>query len=63
METGLAMDYRLAKYDGEPFTPSQVVAAAKAVLGGRAQPVTAIHDDIKPLERAELCGIREGLTR
>ena len=51
METGITLNFRLAKYDGEPFVPSQVISAVQSVLSGKAQPVTAIHDDIPELVR------------
>lgn len=33
-ETGVVISDRLLRYDGEPFTPGEITAAAKAVAGG-----------------------------
>jgi len=33
-ETGVDFGYRLLKYDGEPFTPGEIVSAARSAAGG-----------------------------
>ena len=46
METGIAMQHRLAKYDGEPFTTDQVLDTAHAILAGKeTRPVIAVYDE------------------
>ncbi|MBI3322760.1 MAG: hypothetical protein HYZ94_03665, partial [Candidatus Omnitrophica bacterium] len=40
METGLAIQHHLRKYDGEPFEPGQVIAHAKKLLKERPKSST-----------------------
>ena len=35
METGVAMDAHITKYNGEPYQPKQVVARVKEILAGK----------------------------
>ena len=55
-ETGIAVDYLLVKYDGEPFEPAQIVNYVKDLLAGKVKEKTTSLLSLAGLLKIELEG-------
>ncbi len=56
METGIAVDYLLVKYDGEPFEPAQIVTYTKDLSAGKIKEKTTSLLSLSGLLKIELEG-------
>lgn len=49
METGIAMDAHINRYDGEPFEPQGVIDRIKEILDNKAQDLDVSEDEVKEM--------------